>query len=534
MKTLYLSFIGAALLTTVAARSLAGPTTAPDIRTAATGTATASHPTGATTQTTRVTVTLKQSGKALPANTKIGRLLLYTPTDTLAVDLETGMKPYVAEVPAGTLVTLREAPDPYRGFVCKGFRCNAGPASALTTTGVTVPAKGLRIEARYTADKTDRSQYLFYTYDADGAPYRIPAIAKARNGHLVAFADKRWCGADIGYGHIDIVARISADNGRTWGRPFTVVRGSGVNGAPDCGYGDAAVVADSESDRLLIISGTGHRTYWSKRDNPLRTARYYSNDNGQTWTAPEDITETIYALVPGANGIFLGSGRICQSRLIKKGNAYRLYAALATQPTGNFVIYSDDFGQSWQVLGSATVSCAPKGDEPKCEELPDGSVILSSRKHGGRYYNVFTYTDKLAATGSWAEAVASNEVPGGLSFGKNATNGEVLLVRAVEQATGTPATLLLQSIPTGNGRSHVSLFYKVIENRPYTPAELATGWTRGLEVSQRGSAYSTLCLQADGRIGFYYEEEPNWYCMVYEPLTLERITGGKFRPAPDR
>lgn len=533
MKKIYLSLLGAALLTATTARNLTGAATA-DTRNAGPASPSTTHATTPDKQTTRLTVKLKLTGKPLPTNTKVARLLLYTPTDTLTIPLETGMKPYTVDVPAGTAVTLREGPDPYRGFVCKGFRYNGKQTPALATTGVTVPAKGLRIEARYTADKADRSQYLFYTYDADGAPYRIPAIAKTHNGHIVAFSDKRWCGSDIGYGHIDIVARISADNGNTWGKPFTVVRGSGVKGSHDCGYGDVATVADCESDRLLVISGTGHRTYWAKRDNPLRTARYYSYDNGQTWTKPEDITEQIYALVPGANGIFLGSGRICQSRLIKKGDFYRLYAALATQPTGNFVIYSDDFGRSWQVLGSATVSCAPKGDEPKCEELPDGSVILSSRKRGGRYYNVFTYTDRMAAIGSWAEAVASDEIPGGLSFGKNATNGEVLLVQAVEQATGVPATLLLQSVPTGNGRTHVSLFYKTIENRAYTPAQLSADWTPGLQVSSRGSAYSTMCQQADGRIAFYYEEEPNWYCMVYEPLTLERITGGKYRAAPSR
>lgn len=546
MKRMYALWLPVLLLTVGTAWGVNREAGQPDARTAATDNATeaaaAPKAKGAAAKARpdrrkaaaapQLTVALKLSGTPLPANTKVARLVLRHPADTVTLELEAGMAPRTFDLPVGTRLTLEAAEEGYRGYVFQGLTAagkgkpTAGPLTA------TLPAKGLRIEAHYAADAADSSQYLFYTYDRDGAPYRIPAIACTRGGALVAFSDKRWCGADIGYGHIDVVARISTDNGASWGEPFTVADGSGTDGAKDCGYGDVAVVADADSDRLLVISATGHRTYWAKRDNPLRTARYYSDDGGLTWNRPEDITEAVYALVPGADGIFLGSGRICQSRLIKAGSHYRLYAALATQPTGNFVIYSDDFGRSWAVLGSDSVSCAPRGDEPKCEELPDGSVLLSSRKHGGRYYNVFTYADRAAATGSWAEAVASDEVPGGLAFGKNATNGEVLVVDAVEQATGALCTLLLQSVPTGEGRSHVSLYYKVVENRAYTPAELAAGWTKGLQVSPRGSAYSTMCRQADGRIGFYYEEEPNWYCMVYEPLRLERITDGRFRAAP--
>ena len=37
-----------------------------------------------------------------------------------------------------------------------------------------------------------------------------------------------------------------------------------------------------------------------------------------------------------------------------------------------------------------------------------------------------------------------------------------------------------------------------------------------------------MTLQQAGRIGFFYEEVPNGYCMVYVPLTLEEITDGKY------
>ena len=39
-----------------------------------------------------------------------------------------------------------------------------------------------------------------------------------------------------------------------------------------------------------------------------------------------------------------------------------------------------------------------------------------------------------------------------------------------------------------------------------------------------------MVQQPDGRIAFFYEEEPGYYQMVYRALTLDEITGGKFRP----
>ena len=57
---------------------------------------------------------------------------------------------------------------------------------------------------------------LFHTPDAKGIPYRIPAILSTPQGRLIAMSDYRYCGADIGFGQIDIVGKYSDDNGKTW------------------------------------------------------------------------------------------------------------------------------------------------------------------------------------------------------------------------------------------------------------------------------------------------------------------------------
>ena len=43
------------------------------------------------------------------------------------------------------------------------------------------------------------------------------------------------------------------------------------------------------------------------------------------------------------------------------------------------------------------------------QELPDGSVLISSRyRKGGRRFNVFTYENRKKALGTWSEAVHSS------------------------------------------------------------------------------------------------------------------------------
>ena len=191
------------------------------------------------------------------------------------------------------------------------------------------------------------------------------------------------------------------------------------------------------------------------------------------------------------------------------------------------MVYSDDFGDTWHTLGGVAV---PGGDEAKVEELPDGTIVISSRKSYGRYFNLFTFTDIATAQGKWGSAVASHSQTGGIAFGANSCNGELMRLPVIRTADGQGCDLMLQSVPTGDSRERVTIYYKELDySRTYTPATIAQRWTRGLQVSERGSAYSTYTLQADGRIGFFYEEVPNGYCMVYVPLTIEDITDGAYR-----
>lgn len=388
--------------------------------------------------------------------------------------------------------------------------------------------------------------------------YRIPAIAYVPKGPsagtIVAVNDYRPCHGDIGAGLIDLHMATSTDGGKTWTPPYnpidaegrTVAKGTGAPGDTitnlDCGYGDAAIVADRETGRLLMLSCCGRMNLVkSRRANPQPSCRWWSDDGGKTWTRPDyTLWEQIYGLydkMNGGDGQFIASGRIMQSRKIKVGDYYRIYAASMVQYDGfaktqNYVFYSDDFGKTWNVLGGLN-SPAPiplHGDEAKVEELPDGSVVISGRDYfADRNINIFHYTDEAKGEGSWGEMAKSQL---GLPDHITACNGELMIIPVIERATGKHTWLALHSIPFGPKRTNVGICWKPLDTPAdyETPAAFAQGWKGRHQVTDLGSGYSTMTQLGDGRIGFFYEEAtlgPD-YCAIFVPLSIHKITGGAY------
>ena len=402
---------------------------------------------------------------------------------------------------------------------------------------------GLIATAQTSASAIDgKKQTLFSSNNHQSTPYRIPAIATLSNGDLIAISDQRPCGADVGNGEVDIYAKLSSDNGLTWSPATTDPSVNGglkiADGTSSNGYGDAAVVADRESGEILVICVAGNVVFSngsSSKHNKM--ARLRSKDYGKTWTT-EDATSAFFDnLLPDAYTMFMASGRICQSRIVKVGNYYRLYGALLVrQKKGwfskenvNYVVYSDDFGKTWKILGGT--SCISSADEAKVEELNDGTIVVSSRKSGGRYFNVYSFTNLNTAAGSWDSRSSATFA------GNNSTNGELMLYNNVTNvSTGKQTNILLQSLPTGSSRSNVAVYYKVIDdNTSYKSSNFTSGWTKGIEVDNGASAYSTMTIQSDGKIGFIYEDDYNTSAasgdaanIVYVPLTVEEITGGAY------
>ncbi len=418
---------------------------------------------------------------------------------------------------------------------------------------------GTRFALHVEQYESSRRYDLFAMYNDADIPYRIPSIAVTQDGTLLCVADYRHSRTDIGvtpYGRIDLHINRSYDNGITWEGVTTLINGKGEESEDfmHVGFGDPCIVADRESNRVLMMSCAGNVSYQNgTRDNHQCIARFYSEDGGRTWSEPEDIAESIYSQFDDCaygpvKSMFVASGKIHQSRHVKVGEYWRLYCAvLVRNKSGvamNYALYSDDFGGSWKVVGNLLdPPVLNSADEPKIEELPNGNLLISSRWQGGRYYNIFEFTDIENVKGTWYGQIFSGLGNDGVCAEDNSTNGEVLLIPAVRKSDGQRVDVLLQSVPLGPGRSNVGIYYKALSSAADydRPSVVAANWEGVYQVTELNSAYSTMVLQHDLRIGFLWEDTTycsggggyGGYTIAYECFPLERITDGKYMVAAD-
>ena len=469
-------------------------------------------------------------------NTHFGSVRAAASTGTLTTNLKT--TPSVATIDYdGLNETTIDFTRAYRGFDFQGFYVDGKLVESFTLTDALKASNTAEnpLVAKFTA-----TEAVTLFYDDDEFSYRIPAIGKTSTGRLIAVSDYRHCLDDIGMNRwgkgyrVDLVIRTSDDNGKTWSPKKIIAEGIDNSQANDCAYGDAAIAVVGEE--VIVMAVAGSTQYGTGNANKVsRLVRVYSSDNGNTWEKT-DITEKVYghegSLYPTAYTAFFGSGKLAVDPNFNESGNARIYGSLLAQGNGNRVIYSDDKGLTWSSLGGQVANA----NEPKVEILPNGQLLFSARRVGGRNFNVFTYTNKTNNEGSWGSA--ANGCDNG---GSNGTNGDIILIDA-KNARGEDVKLLLQSQPAGGtsewDRKDVSIWYKEISSSAdhnHTVDEIKSGWTKGLQVSHQLSAYSAMSLQKDGRIAFFFEEAPcyadrnDWgYSMVYMPLTIEQITKSNY------
>ncbi len=353
--------------------------------------------------------------------------------------------------------------------------------------------------------------------------FRIPAIAVTSDGNLIALGDHRYKhGKDVGTANpLDILVRRSSDNGQTWTDSEVLINcNDETYGEGIYGFGDAAIVADKESGEVVILCVGDREGKTFGNGGRLEVHRFASTDGGATFTEHSDLSDQFYGCSATWRTLFVASGKIFQSRVIKTDKYYRLYCAALVGGCGEFVFYSDDFGRNWNLLGTTSSPCR-SGDEPKVEELPDGSVILSGRANGGRYFNIFRYAEGSFTEGTWGSAKFTKSV----LATSNSTNGEIM---AIQQMKGD--WLYLQSVPAGPGRTHVTIYFKTIPAQEsysdITPTTFGEGWT-AYQITELNSAYSTMVMLNNGRVGFYYERkgaDVNGFDLVFASISTQVFT----------
>ncbi len=327
---------------------------------------------------------------------------------------------------------------------------------------------------------------LYMPGDYGSTNWRIPAILCLEDGSLLAVNDKRKYNEGDLPQDIDIVCRRSTDKGATWSEPQTIAEGTGYKQ----GFGDAALVQCENGDVICVFVG-GNGFFASSESDPIRSYVCRSTDGGLTWSGQEDITSMLWgshaqnSTCRFYRGSFFASGN--GLRLKRGEHAGRImFAAAMCRNTNNtidnFVVYSDDNGQTWNVSERAFQA----GDEAKLMELTDGSVLISVRRNGARGHNISTDGGETwGSQGLWSEMTT------------NACNGDMLRV---------DDNTLLHSIPNSMQRENVSIF---------TSTDEGTTWTNPVLICPGPSVYSSMTLLDDGTIGFYVEKNPNGACELW-------------------
>jgi len=228
--------------------------------------------------------------------------------------------------------------------------------------------------------------------------FRIPAITKAPNGDLLAFAEGRVNGGGD-FGNIQIVLKRSTDGGRHWGALQVVASNDTLQ------TGNAAPVIDRTDPaypkgRLFLFYNTGNAPEnMVRKGKGLREVWYKtSTDNGVTWSAPVNITLQVhkpkqpqvnsaynfaadwrsYANTPG-HAIQLAGGKY-------RGRIYIAANHSAGEPQKHYAdgrafgYYTDDHGKTFKL--SAEVNM-PGANENMAVELTSNKLMMNIRNQLG-------------------------------------------------------------------------------------------------------------------------------------------------------
>ena len=318
--------------------------------------------------------------------------------------------------------------------------------------------------------------------------FRIPAIVKATNGDLLAFAEGRKASRSD-TGDIDLLLKRSTDGGKTWG-PLQLLWDDAGN---TCG--NPCAVVDEKTGVIWLLST--HNLGNDKEDAIKRGASragrsvwlLSSKDNGATWTAPLDITKTTkdpswtwYATGPGV-GIQIKHGPHAGRLVVPSDHNY-------DDPTthksihASHAIYSDDHGATWQLGGMI----APDMNECQVAELFDGqgTLLMDMRSYRGLAQRAQSRSPDGGAT--WTDAV---NVP--------------VLVEPVCQASilrwetagaAKPGWLLYANPADPKKRRNLTL---------RASTDDGATWSRSLVLRAEGAAYSCLVALSETSAACIYE-----------------------------
>lgn len=342
--------------------------------------------------------------------------------------------------------------------------------------------------------------------------FRIPALATTRRGSLLCVYDIRRQGKRDLQANIDVGLSRSADGGLTW-EPLRVILDMGAyGGLPKAqnGVGDPGIIVDQETGQIFVFALWVHGkpgTHQWRGDGSEpgfeigKTAQFLvtrSRDDGQTWTAPENITRQVkreewILLAPSPQqGIQLRDGTLAMP--VQGRDADGPFAAIMT---------SVDHGASWSVSSRAVSG----GNECQAAELHDGSIMLNVRNGGKKRRAVVVSHDRGA---SW-QAHPTHE----RALIEPTCNGS--LYRWTSREPGSPPLLLFANPQDESRRRNHTIQVSLDDG---------TTWTGRLLLDDGlGFGYPSMSRIDDDCIGIVYEGSQSH--LVFERISREELLGAK-------
>lgn len=325
------------------------------------------------------------------------------------------------------------------------------------------------------------SQDVFVSGTEGFDTYRIPAIARASNGDLLAFCEARTSVSDQAENRIVMKRRLKGKS--AWSPVQLVAEQSRTSLNNPC-------VLTLPRGRVLLMyqaypAGTRESNAEPGFDGP-KTLRAYlleSRDNGATWGKAQEITRQarrapeIRTVCSGPGiGIRLESGRH-KGRLVfpfneREGREWRVFA-----------LFSDDEGKSWKAGAPAPQPDGESGNEVQMAQIGPDRILLNARNQGKTRHRLQAVSSDGGET--WGRATL---VPG--------VNDPVCMGSIVRVGG-----LLAFSNPDDT-RTRVN-------GTIWTSTDQGATWTPKVRVPEPSFAYSCLVPLGRTRVGCLYETVPD-------------------------
>ncbi len=365
---------------------------------------------------------------------------------------------------------------------------------------------------------------LFQAGDGGHKLYRIPGIVVTHRGTVLVYCEaRRYTGGD--WDTIDLMLRRSTDRGRTFSPARTIGQVAGaIERNPVAIERRQGKPTDVTYNNPVAIAGRNGVVHFLFCINYMRVFYMRSDDDGQTFTAPVEITGALDAFRPAyawrvvatgpGHGIQLRNGRLLVP----------IWLALGTQgnghgPASDATIYSDDDGKTWHCgeIAIPATSEFPSPNETAAVQLADGRVMLNARVPSARNRRVIVTGPDGAS--HWSAPHYQEDLPDPIC--------EAGFASLLEKRRGS---LLLFSNPDNlmraDGKDVISKDRKNLTVR--LSRDQGQSWTVKRVIDPGRSGYSDLAVLPNRDILCFYESAGKYLTLARFNLTW--VTQGNGSP----